>query len=653
MKKGVAIVAGVIVVGAAAWLGATWYTGKRIEAEEPARVKEVNDEMAKALPPTIKIELRPVSYERGFFSSKVRYGVVMSGPPGADGSAFSIAPGTLEFDATVQHGPFPGGALAQGHFLPNAAFVHTEVAQTEPLKDLFQLTNGKTPLWADTVIHYNGDSTGTGGLAAIKTTKDGLTLDFSGATLEGSYKRQNQAIKGSFKADGLSAARPDDESFDKIALSGITMDVDTRMGKFGLSVGESAMKIARIELSSKTYPVTLQDMGYRVTLGEDDKLMSGEAAYSIGNLVLGTTDMGSGQAVVKLANLDGKAAGKISKTYSEMVNAMMAQSTGGEADPAVSQEMMKRVAADLRDLLAAGPTLSVDPILWKTSKGESRVTYTLALQPLKDVNAPVQDMLRQAIKSMQAHAAINRPMAQDLMARTLVATQGVTPEDAASRADDEIQSMLGMIQIMNIARVDGDNIVADFVYDGTKATLNGQEIPLDALLADAVGTGEDAQANLPDGLDADSPPQAEGTMLHSLDQATIGSLIEAAGYELEYRTDANGDPELNIAPGTSGAREMYAHFNECDVDDACENVMLQAVFDTITPAPYKIINSWNQDNRWSRLYLNGNDQPTLEMDINAYGGIGKDGVEAFVRTFLEAVPELNAVLAAAPRGKAK
>src|SRR3546814_20035325 len=46
MKKAVGLTTGVIVVLAAGWLGATWYTGKRIEAETPARLAEVNQKLA-------------------------------------------------------------------------------------------------------------------------------------------------------------------------------------------------------------------------------------------------------------------------------------------------------------------------------------------------------------------------------------------------------------------------------------------------------------------------------------------------------------------------------------------------------------------------------------------------------------------------------
>ena len=38
--------------------------------------------------------------------------------------------------------------------------------------------------------------------------------------------------------------------------------------------------------------MSLDDLGYKLVINEDDKLLNGEAAYSVGKFRLGTTDMG-------------------------------------------------------------------------------------------------------------------------------------------------------------------------------------------------------------------------------------------------------------------------------------------------------------------------------------------------------------------------
>src|SRR3546814_21109850 len=107
MKKAVGIAAGVVIVLAAGWLGATWYTGKRIEAEAPARLEEVNQKMADALSGMgLGVTIKQISYERHFFTSQARYGVSLSkGPDGPD----DLHQGTPEVASQLPHGPFPQG----------------------------------------------------------------------------------------------------------------------------------------------------------------------------------------------------------------------------------------------------------------------------------------------------------------------------------------------------------------------------------------------------------------------------------------------------------------------------------------------------------------------------------------------------------------
>lgn len=656
MKKGVAIIAGVVVVAAGAWLGGTWYTGKRLESEEAAQIQDLNAKLAEAVP-GYQAKLQRVSYDRGFFTTRARYGLTMQAPQAAPGEdPIVLKPGMVEIDTLIQHGPFPGGALARGDLLPRAAFVHAELVQTEALKPLFAATQGKAPLWSDSVVHYNGDSTGTGGLAAARVEHQGTTLVFGGAAMEGEYRRAEEGIKGTMRIDSLSIENPTDEELNKIAINGVDMHVDTRLGKFGVSVGDTSMKVKRLDIQGPADQVSaaLDDLAYTLKIGENDTTINGEAVYSVGKLSVGSTDMGNGQITIKLANLEGNATRKLARTYTDLVNAMMAQSTGGETDDAAAAELMKRSVSDVRDLLVAGPTLTVDPVLWKTDEGESRLTYTLALQPPKDADAPVQELVRQAIKSMQAHVVVSKPMAQDLLARVLVATQGVAPDEAATRAADEIQTSTGMAEMMGIVRSDGDNMRIDLVYDGAKATLNGQEIPVDSLLSSIAGPegmdGDDADLGMPESASGESGG-ADSSTLHMLTNDTIGDLITAAGYEYEARTDEYGEPEMEVKPADSGATGINVFFTSCDVDDGCENAMLRAVYEPIKPEPLKLINDWNRGNRWARAYIDEDNRPTLEMDINAYGGIGRDGVEAFVQTFFDTVPQFAETLNTARKSK--
>jgi len=48
----------------------------------------------------------------------------------------------------------------------------------------------------------------------------------------------------------------------------------------------------------------------------------------------------------------------------------------------------------------------------------------------------------------------------------------------------------------------------------------------------------------------------------------------------------------------------------------------------------KAINTWNQEYRWTRAYLDDKNQAVLQMDMNAEGGIGKENLQILLNTFI-------------------
>ena len=102
-------------MGAGSWVGATWYTGKRIEESSQRRLAEVNEKLAKVTP-LFGLRIDQIKYERGLFSTQARYGLSLLKN---DKSLDVLPDGMIEFDATIEHGPFPKGALARGASRPS------------------------------------------------------------------------------------------------------------------------------------------------------------------------------------------------------------------------------------------------------------------------------------------------------------------------------------------------------------------------------------------------------------------------------------------------------------------------------------------------------------------------------------------------------
>ena len=135
------------------------------------------------------------------------------------------------------------------------------------------------------------------------------------------------------------------------------------------------------------------------------------------------------------------------------------------------------------------------------------------------------------------------------------------------------------------------------------------------------------------GVLAISPASAQ-TMMQKLTTQAIGNALREAGVASTVGRDNVGDPMLEITPGATPAYAMRVLFFTC-AREACEDATLVAYLRPAGGARLERINEWNRTARWTRAYLDTDGDATLELDINATGGIGPAAVVVLVRTFLE------------------
>ena len=79
----------------------------------------------------------------------------------------------------------------------------------------------------------------------------------------------------------------------------------------------------------------------------------------------------------------------------------------------------------------------------------------------------------------------------------------------------------------------------------------------------------------------------------------------------------------------------------CGNDPTCEDVLLRATYSPDQPVALQVANDWNLRKRWARAYVNDQREAVIEMDISAYGGIGRDAVEGMVNTFFKIVRDFS------------
>lgn len=109
------------------------------------------------------------------------------------------------------------------------------------------------------------------------------------------------------------------------------------------------------------------------------------------------------------------------------------------------------------------------------------------------------------------------------------------------------------------------------------------------------------------------------TPLSSHEPQSIAQFLQAEGYKAKIDKDGDGDPM--IRSGADGLN-FFIYFYGCENHSRCKDVQFSVGFDTADgkgPSLEKI-NEWNHRWRFSRAFLDKENDPMLQMDVMFSGG---------------------------------
>jgi len=112
-------------------------------------------------------------------------------------------------------------------------------------------------------------------------------------------------------------------------------------------------------------------------------------------------------------------------------------------------------------------------------------------------------------------------------------------------------------------------------------------------------------------------------------------MIGETGFEYEFGTTEYDAPMLMIDGSDEGAKSVEILFNDCDDESSCTDMQMRITVATPKPVPLSALNAWNKENRLTRAYWDASQKvAVLEMDLNAYGGVGENNVQYTLHLFL-------------------
>jgi uncharacterized protein YdgA (DUF945 family) len=472
MKKSLVAVSVIVVLGAA-WTGASWYTGKLIEQRMGELVDNANGQI-RTLLPKAGVKLAYTDYQRGLFTSQVRY--VLQADSSVAGEKALKDGDEVAFIETIDHGPFPLAQLKKFNLIPSMASVHTELANTPALKKLFEVTKGQSPFTADSRISYSGDTSSAITFIPIDYKQNTTSVKFSGAKIDADVSRDLRNVKMSGDSENIVFATKNQwDQIEQFTLQGLVLKSDSQMGKFDLSIGDQQLGIKQMSFSlDGKETATLVGFNLNTQLGETDKDLNGKLTYTLDSLKIQGSDFGSGKLAFAFDRLDGQSLKQFTAAYNQQ--ALKAVQAGENLDAeAYQQEMTEMLIAKLPALLKGSPTFSIAPLSWKNAKGESTFTLNVDLADPATAKTDGEPLLTQAVKKVDATLTIPMPMATELTTQA-AQLQGYSPEEAQKLAQQQVQGIAAMGQMFKLTTTKDNVISSSIHFADNKVDLNGQKM---------------------------------------------------------------------------------------------------------------------------------------------------------------------------------
>ncbi|SRR5690554_2076567 len=470
MKK-TAVLAGSLLVAAAAYTGVAWYVGSEAEKTIRTAVDRANQQIVKTLGPdlgSVGATIEIADYQRGVFSSRARYTVAVQ--DGEDRVVFTM-------HDLMQHGPFPLDLLRQGELAPQLAYSRSQLEDTESVKRWFDAARGALPLTAQTRIGFNGQGSTVWELAPLQWMADGDRFSFSGGQMQARFTNdfRDSVAHGHF--DGLVVGEGSDG--ETVSLENIRFESRSSTASDDSVQMHSTVKVDSLVVDAvAAQSLKLEHVSLAFDSRQQASLLDAALRYDVERMLVGDIDLGSITLGGKVARLDFEAFSALLSEYDAIAAEHGAQD-GEDFD--LTEKDEARLMARIVPALASSPEVAVQPVSWRNAKGETTLALNIAMQPLPDGDVQAQEeALADSVREMRLEIALSRPMLLEAISR---ATGG---DDEAS----EFEVFAGLmfdayterLQRQGLVRREDDRVLSTAVYRDGVVTLNGQQMSVEEFL---------------------------------------------------------------------------------------------------------------------------------------------------------------------------
>ncbi len=465
MKKAGIAVAVVVALGVAGTAGA-WYTGTQMEQVLRDAVAQSNAQIEEAMPGA-SVRMEVAQFERGLFSSSVRYEVTYPGPD-------EEGPVTLAVLDRLEHGPFPVSRLARLQLIPVMATSNAVLERSERLEPLFAASGDETPVRVTSTLGYDNSVDGRFSVAPLTFQNEKVTAELASVALDFATDVGGDAVVLEGQWDGVRVtSQPDLEKSFTLNLSGVTLYTDQQRGSAGIYLGEGRLAIEALRLESEGTMV-LEGLTQNTVLSEDAGNLAGGIDFGLAKVIYDDQELGSAEMNWSFSQFDQDATAEINQLYNELNMSVYR----GEEPPEQTERWRQAFTA----LLAAQPKLALDLLVIRTPNGESRARAEVQLSSPDSFDLALPELLPQLLSRVDSHVQISLPMLRDMIMNKTLFEPDADAETVAVEAEVMVEMLASMAENTNLARKEGDNLVTNLIYADGEIELNGEAIPAQALM---------------------------------------------------------------------------------------------------------------------------------------------------------------------------
>lgn len=486
MKKSVNIAIGVIVVAGVLVTAGAWYTGKRLEGALGDAIQQGNQQLQAAfVGHEGKASVELLSLDRHFFTSTAHYKLNVQDPKFNDGE-----PVELLFVDNIEHGPLPWSRVKSLQLVPVMAASNMQIEKNAFSEKWFAMTNGQPPLTGHFSMGYDRAALGRVDLLPFEFNDQTGAFKFSGFTLNASGSGDGQKLEANGVLGSVDVTATSEEGPVHLTLKDFSFNTGGTKGQSGFYLGHTDAKIASAEFQAAGQPaVQLKDFVNTSLLQEVEGNLNAQVTYDIGNVSFDGNNIGAMQMLWKFGNFDIASTQALMKLYQEKVQpqAQAAAAVGETYTPHLSPADQALVQAEVSKLLAAKPHIELEKLSLKTASGESQFNLSMDLGNPSALDQPGAELLKQLLTQLNAKLVLSKPMIKDLAALRAKSAGLTDPAAIAQQADAAAESVGGMAVMLQLGKVEGDNIVSSLRYANDVVDFNGVKMSAQQFAAAMMG----------------------------------------------------------------------------------------------------------------------------------------------------------------------